>query len=356
MVTTRAAVFHSYGQPLVIDEVQLPDLGPDLVLIKQFASGICHSQLHGLHNPNAPFPAIPGHESTGVIIATGANVTHVKEGDHVMVTWLPRHPTKGMAKPAVPGPTYKGQPVVLSSLAPTFTWLETTVAHEQYVIPMAKDVPTDITAIVGCAVMTGAGAAMNTARVQRGDSVAVFGVGGVGLCVVQSAANMGASPVIAVDLDNEKLEFAKRFGATICVNAAREDPVARIMELTGGGADYAFDAIGIATTMEQILAAVRPGEPGLNDGGTAVMVGVPHDTRPPVLNMRDFLAEKHYIGSNGGSGRPERDFPLYLSWYKDGMLPLDELVTRRYRLEEINEATDALAKGEILGRAIIVFD
>jgi Zn-dependent alcohol dehydrogenase len=357
VIKARAAVYTAYGQPLVIDEVELPDPGADHVLIKQFASGICHSQLHAFHNPAARVPSVPGHESTGIVIAKGANVTHVEEGDHVIVTWLPRHPVKGMSKPYVPNLTYRGQEVELNKgLAPTFTWTETTLAHEQYVVKMDPDVPSDVTSIIGCAVLTGCGAAKNTAAIERGDSVAVFGVGGIGLCIMQSAANLGASPLIAVDLDDEKLEFAKRFGATVTVNAAREDAVARVIELTNGGADYCFDAIGIAETMEQILAATRPGEPGFSSGGTAVMVGVPHYTTPPVLNMRDFLAEKHYIGSNGGSGRPERDFPLYVSWFKDGMLPLDELVTRRYRLEEINEAVRALDAGEVLGRSIIVFD
>jgi Zn-dependent alcohol dehydrogenase len=352
---TRAALSVAYGQPLLVDEIDLADPGPEHVLVKQFASGICHSQLHGLHNPASPRPSVPGHESTGVVLKCGANVTHVSEGDHVMLTWLPREPFEGMGRFIVNGLSYKGQEIDLNKgLAPTFTWAEHTLAHEQYVIPMDKDVDPLVTSIIGCAVMTGAGAAINTAAVKPGDSVAVFGVGGVGLCVVQGAANNGANPVIAVDLDDEKLEFAKRFGATIGVNAAREDAVERIRALTNGGVDYAFDAIGATKTLGQILDAVRPGVGGWREGGTAVMVGIPQ--APATLNMRDFLAEKRYIGSNGGSCRPARDFPLFVRWYKEGMLPLDELVTRRFKLDEINDAVGALERGEILGRAIIVFD
>jgi Zn-dependent alcohol dehydrogenase len=204
--------------------------------------------------------------------------------------------------------------------------------------------------------MTGCGAAMNTARVRPGDSVAVFGVGGVGLCVVRASANLSASPVIAVDLSDEKLEFAQKFGATIGINAAREDPVARIIEITNGGVDFAFDAIGVRVTTEQILRAVRFGNfpAGAADGGTAVLVGVAQGDA--TLPMGEFFrGNKIYRGTVGGSSVPERDFPLYLRWYKEGRFPLDLLVSRRYRLEQINVACAALERGEIAGRAIIEF-
>jgi len=210
----------------------------------------------------------------------------------------------------------------------------------------------DVTAIVGCAVMTGCGAVIHSAKVRPGDSVAVIGAGGVGLCVLQTAANMGANPVIAVDLSDDKLAFAKRFGATIGVNAAREDAVQRIIELTNGGADFVFDAIGLAKTTEQMLAATRPGVNGLRDGGTAVLVGVPHGPAP-TINVRDMFTGKIFRGAPGGSCRPDRDLPMFVRWFKEGRLPLDALVTRRYRLEQINEACDDLAHGKIAGRAIV---
>jgi Zn-dependent alcohol dehydrogenase len=202
--------------------------------------------------------------------------------------------------------------------------------------------------------MTGCGAALNTARVQKGDSVAVSGVGGVGLCIVQACANAGARPIIAVDLSEEKLAFARKFGATAGVNAANDDPIMKVRELTDGGADFAFDAIGVQMTMEQVLPMVRPGVGGLREGGTAVLVGVPQTTA--TLNMRDLFSARRYVGTIGGSSRPDDDFPMYVQWFKQGKLPLDLLVTQRFRLDEINEACSALEQGKIAGRSILVFD
>jgi Zn-dependent alcohol dehydrogenase len=215
-----------------------------------------------------------------------------------------------------------------------------------------------VTSIIGCAVMTGAGAALNAARVRPGDSVAIIGVGGVGLSVVQACANLSAYPIIVVDLADDKLEFARQFGATIGINARTEDPVARVRELMGGeptsGVDFAFDAIGIGQTMEQILQMARGRQPGERDGGVAVLVGVPHG-QLPTLPMHMLFGGKVYRGAPGGCSTPDRDFPLLVRWMQAGKLPLDLMVTRRYALEQVNEACDALARGEIAGRAIIEF-
>ncbi|HLG12707.1 MAG TPA: zinc-binding dehydrogenase [Dehalococcoidia bacterium] len=351
---TRAAVHVEHGKPMVIDEIELPDPGDNFVIVKQFASGVCHSQLHQLHNPNQRVPIVIGHESTGVVTAKGRNVTHVKEGDHVMTTWLPRGAHEGYrdAEPTVV--KFRGQEMRQGVFTSVFTWAEDVIVDSEYVVPMDKDVATDVTCIIGCAVMTGCGAAINTAKVRPGDSVAVFGVGGVGLCIVQAAANLSASPIIVVDLSDEKLEFAKQFGATIGINARTEDPIARIKEITGGGADFAFDAIGAKVTMEQILQCVRDGIFGYSEGGTAMLVGVPQTTAELQMGQI-FRGAKIYRGTVGGTGRPDRDFPLYVRWYKEGKLPLDKLVSRRYKLEEINQAVADLEQGKIAGRAILTF-
>jgi len=354
---TRAAVYAEAGRPMVIDEIELPAPGPTQVLVRQFASGVCHSQLHVLHNPNPTLPLVHGHESTGQVVETGSEVTHVKPGDRVLLTWVRRAATEQGPPPQPAHVTWRGQTVRFGAPADTgvFTWSESTIADQQFVVKLSDDtVPTDVTAIIGCAVMTGCGAALFSAGVRANSSVAVIGVGGVGLCVVQACANVAADPVIAVDLADEKLEFAKKFGATIGINASREDPVARIRELTDGGVDFAFDAIGVWSTMEQILAAARPGVTGLSDGGTAVLVGVPHGP-PPAIEMRQLFGGKIYRGAPGGSSRPDRDFPMYVRWFNEGKLPLDLLVTRRYRLDEINDACSALERGQITGRAIIEF-
>ena len=247
-----------------------------------------------------------------------------------------------------------------------FTWADITIADEQYVVAMPADVPVDVTAIIGCAVMTGAGAVCYTAGVQKGQSVAVFGVGGVGLSAIAAAAVIGANPIIAVDLDDAKLDFARKFGATHGVNARDTDAVAEIGKLTldevesnlAGrpiqGVDFAFDWIGVPKTMEQILGAARSGSTAKFPGGTAVLVGVPQTD--VTLSARDILTnEKRYIGSLAGSCNPERDFPMFLRWYREGDLDLDALVTQRYRLDQINEATTALERGQISGRAIMEF-
>ncbi len=248
-----------------------------------------------------------------------------------------------------------------------FTWADHTIADEQFVVALPDDVKTDVTSIIGCAVMTGAGAVRNTAGVRRGESVAVFGVGGVGLSAVVAARVVGADPIIAVDLRDDKLEMARRFGATETVNASAGDAVARVRELTAdpnlvdmlgrpvGGVDYAFDCIGVKATMEQIVPAARSGVLGAARGGAGVLVGVPRGSVE--LNAIDMLVnEKRFVASLGGSCQPERDFPVFLDWYRDGRLDLDALVTARYALEDINEATTDLEEGRIFGRSILVFD
>lgn len=347
---TRAAIHVEHKHPLVVDEIELPDPGPEQVVVQQFASGVCHSQLHQIHNPASRRPLLLGHESTGVVLAKGSAVTHVKEGDRVMLTWIPRAAFDGMQRPAPASMRFRGEEVRAGGV---FTWAECTIADQNYVVRLDEDAPTDVTAIIGCAVMTGCGAALNTAGVRANDSVAVYGVGGIGLCIVQASSNAGAYPIIAIDLMDDKLEFARKFGATHTVNASNDDPIERIREITGGGADYAFDAIGVPKTMEQVLPSVRPGVGGLREGGTAVLVGVPQV--PATLNMRDLFSGRTYRGSIGGSSRPDRDFPMFLRWFKEGRLPLDLLVTRRYKLDQINEACGALERGEITGRAILEF-
>jgi Zn-dependent alcohol dehydrogenase len=356
---TKAAVYVEFGKPLVIDDIDLPDPGPSQVEVKLFASGICHSQLHQLGRANSPVPMVLGHEATGVVTKVGRDVTTFVEGDHVMMGIVQRNILDPVL-PVVANVTYRGQHVTFGGPAyiGMYTWCEHTVVDEQMLVKLDPDVATDVTSIVGCAVLAGAGAALNSAQVRAGQSVAVFGGGGVGLSTVQACANSGASPIIVVDLADEKLEFAKQFGATIGVNAAREDPVARIREIMGGtplsGVDFAFDAIGVAKTTEQALQAARGRKIWEREGGTAVLIGVPHGP-PAVPDMYAIATGKVFRGAPGGIGWPERDYPRYVQWYKEGKLPLDLLVSQRYTLDQINEGCEALANGQIAGRSIIVY-
>ena len=268
----RVVILPQEDAPLTVEQVQLADPGPLQVAVRLFSSGICHSQLHLIHNPRAS-DLVLGHEATGEVIAIGSEVTHVAEGDIVFVTWLPRNPSVG---------TRPAQKVIVerpngrqATSRDVFTWADHTVVDDKYVVKVPPNTRRDVTSIVGCAVLTGSGAVYNTAGVREGDSVAVFGAGGVGLSAVVAASVVKADPIIAVDLDDEKLEFARKFGATHCINASAGDAVEQVRALTadpGGlttpigeavaGVDFAFDCIGREATMGQILRAVRPGHLG----------------------------------------------------------------------------------------------
>jgi len=338
------------GGQLIIDEIEIPDPSPDQVIVKLFSSGICHSQLHQIHQPELPRPLMLGHEGTGVVTHVGTNVTNLQEGDHAIVTWVPKTPSSVRPKPSPSGVTYR-ETLVNGNV---YTWGNDVLVHQDFVVPISKQYPTDLSCIVGCAILTGAGAVMNTAKVRPGNSVAVYGVGGVGLSAIKMASILEAYPIIAVDLDENKLSFAKTFGATHFVNASKTDPIEAILQATNGGVDFAFDAIGVKKTNEQILPSVRAGGSGAdNHGGMAVLIGIPNQmiTIDPALFVR---GQRTYRGSLGAT-YPEKDFNMFLKWHEEGKFPLDQLITKRYKLEEINTACADLQSGSILGRAIIEF-
>ncbi len=347
---SKAAIQTGPEEPLTLAEIEIPNPTDDQVLVKLFSSGICHSQLHQMDNPGLARPLLLGHEGTGVVTGIGDKVSHVKEGDHVIVTWVPRTPVAG--RPAVPhsGITYQGVPVNGN----VYTWGEDVLVRSNYVVSISKDHPKDISCIVGCAVLTGAGAVLHTAHVRPGQSVAVFGCGGIGLCSIRMAAILEAYPIIAVDLQDDKLQLAREFGATHIINSSKMDPIEAIQEITRGGVDYAFDAIGVPATNEQILPSTKAGGPGAdNHGGTAVLIGLPGGD--VTINTRLFVTgQRRYIGSLGAT-YPDKDFPMFLQWYEEGKFPLDRLITKRYNLNDINEACDSLKAGDILGRSIIEF-
>lgn len=358
----RVVVLPESTSELRVEELALPDPGPHQVVVREYASGVCHSQLHQMHRPRKA-PVVLGHEATGIVVKAGSEVSNVAEGDTVLLTWVPRD-AKGAGRAPERATLQVSDGIAQSENV--FTWADHTICDEQYAVKVDPNIAKDVTSIIGCAVMTGAGAVINTANVQPGQSVVIFGVGGVGLSAVVGAKVAGANPIIAVDLDDSKLEFAKAFGATHTINASEVDPVEAVHALTPKeeqltfarkpvtGADFAFDCIGIRTTMEQIVPACRSGHFGAQDGGTAVLVGVP--TTTVELNAGDILVnEKHFIGSIGGSCSPDRDFPTFLKWHQDGTLDLDAMITARYTIDQINEATHALENGEIHGRAILEF-
>jgi len=351
---TRAAIKAEHGAPLLVEEIELADPGDEEVLVKLFATGICHSQLHQIFNLRAPMPVLLGHEATGVVLEAGSKVEHVRVGERVMIQFVPRDLPAGQTAAARTKFRWRGDEYEADDV---YTWADHALLNEQMVVPLPNDVATDVTAIIGCAVITGVGAALYTANVQQGQSVAVFGVGGVGTNVLAGAKIAGASPIIAVDLQGRKLDYARELGATHTVNASIVDAPAAIKELTGGGVDFAFDTIGLEAATLPAVESVKAGVLGVSRGGTAVIVGIGY-TDLPLQRPRLFpFGERSLIGSMGGSRRPAEVMPRYVEWFKEGKLPLEKLVSRRYdNLDQINEAVRALREGEIDGRSIIVYD
>ena len=348
---TKTAVQVALGEPAIIDELWVPDPQPDQVTVKLFATGLCHSQLHQMHDPALARPLVLGHEATGVVTNKGKGVDHVAEGDHVIVTWMTRSPIRG--SPTIMSPLRNHRGELVHGLL-VYTWGEYVTVRGEHVIPVSRDYPMDVAAVVGCAVATGAGAVMHTARVRPGDSVAIFGVGGVGMSALCTAALLQAYPIIAVDVRDDKLELAKELGATDVVNALAVDPVEAVIDISEGGVDYAFDTTGVKETTGQVLPVTRSGGPGAeNEGGMAVLVGNPSPEL--TIDPRHFVFHRRRYRGSTGATYPERDFPMFLRWHQEGKFPLDKLVSRRFRLDQINEAYAALEAGEILGRAIIEF-
>jgi Zn-dependent alcohol dehydrogenase len=358
----RAAILVEANKPLVVDEIEFLDPAPDQVLLKLFSSGVCHSQIHTMRRPPRPghrLPALLGHEATGVVVARGRGVNHVKEGDHVITTWVDRNnsntplPLVTHALNDRPQSTFMWRDKEISGSAAT--WAEYALASDRVVVPMPNDVPTDVTAIIGCAVMTGAGAIINTLQVKPGQSVAVFGAGGIGLCAIAACAIVDAYPIVAVDVNEDKLAFARRFGATHTINAREIDAVKAIRELTDEGVEFAIDAIGLPGTQEQILRSVRAGYSGLNRGGIALLIGITPPGAQAILDTNLFIGNRSFTRTSGGDCRPERDFPIFIRWYREGKLRLNDLVTNRYSLDQINTAIDDLEHGRILGRGILTY-
>jgi S-(hydroxymethyl)glutathione dehydrogenase / alcohol dehydrogenase len=351
----QAAVLYEPNTPLRIEEFELPDLGPQHVRVKLVASGVCHSDWHIVKGewPHIPIPSILGHEGAGVVEAVGAAVRGIAEGDHVVLSWKRNCGLCEMCQKGFPNlcdevpdeatfPRHAGSDRTMRKLLGLGTFSTATVVPQDVVIPIDRSVPLAQAALIGCGVLTGVGAVINTAKVEPGASVAVFGCGGVGLNCIQGAVLAGAEPIIAVDLRANKLEMGKAFGATHTVNAAEEDPIERIRAITGGkGAHYAFEAIGLTgEPFRQAIECTRK-------RGVTVFVGhAPHNT-PVAFDARMLMPEKSVIGSMYGTARPHVDIPRLIALYQRGRLKLDELVTRSYPLAEVNQAFEALGAGQV---------
>ncbi|MFC5833961.1 zinc-binding dehydrogenase [Nonomuraea insulae] len=347
-VQAKIAILPPGRRELDLRDVTLDALESHEVVVRQKAFGVCHSQLDRINATGRTESMVLGHESIGTVVAVGDRVGYVEPGDEVITTWISR-------EGRVPVPPRVILPDGdVARTHNTFTWGSHAVADEQYVVKIPPGISDDLGAIIGCAVMTGAGAVLNSAGVQAGQSVAVWGAGGVGLCSIAAASIVGARRVIAVDVDDDKLKLAQQFGATEVLNARKADAVAGIRALTAhNGVDFSFDCTGVGKNVPSSLASVRPGVRGTGRrGGIAVLVGIPRE--PFELDSMDLIkGEKGLIGCEGGSCDPERDFATFVRWSLDGRFDPSALVTDRYRLDEINIAVDDLHHGRVRGRAII---
>jgi S-(hydroxymethyl)glutathione dehydrogenase/alcohol dehydrogenase len=366
----RAAVLWEAKKPLVVEDIELDDrVNAGEVGVRIAATGICHSDYHVIdgswHGHGYPLPAVLGHEAAAVVEEVGAGVTRVKPGDRVILSFVP---TCGRCPACVRGESHlcsglsnkrgslwdgsrrlrKGDQQIYQ-FGKMSSYGERSVVHESQTIPIPDAMPIDGAALIGCAVMTGVGAVLNTAKVEPGSTIAVIGTGGVGLNVVLGGTLANASKIIAVDLLDNKLAFAKSVGATHTINSKRDDAVQAIKELTDGvGVDYAFDAIGLPVVSRQAYDSTRR-------GGTTVVVGMAPTGAEIPIPATIAGDSKTVKGCFYGSTRPSIDFPRLVDFYLQGRLKLDQIISKRYRLDEINEGFAALARGDN-ARGIVMMD
>ena len=364
----KAAVLNAVGTPLQIDELEMKPLQAGDVRVRIHASGLCHTDLEVIEGSLAyPMPVVLGHEGAGVVEEVGAGVTRVRPGDHVILSWNPhcghcfycerdlpilcepfrQHQPQGHLLDGKSRMQRNGEKVHHYSV--TSTHAQYTVVPESGAIPVSKEIPFDRACIIGCGVMTGVGGVIRKANVEPGSSVAVIGCGAVGLNALQGARLAGASTIIAVDLGQHRLERAIDFGATHAVDASAGDLVTQILGLTHGrGADYVMESAGNVQALRASVEMVRP-------GGSVVWLGKVSVNTEVGFRWGSLMGERRMVRSSYGNARPMRDFPWLVEQYLAGKLKLDELITRRISLDEINDGFEMLSRGEGI-RTVIMFD
>ena len=364
----KAAVLEEVGKPLVIDELDMGALQPDDVLVRVKASGLCHTDLEVMQGSLAyPMPIVLGHEGAGVVEAVGSGVTRVRPGDHVLLSWNPhcghcfycerdlpilcepftRHQPRGHLLDGTS--RMRRDHSVVHHYSVTSTHAQLTMVPESGAIPISKEIPFDRACIIGCGVMTGVGAVVRKAQVEPGACVVVIGCGAVGLNAIQGARLAGAETIVAVDLGQAKLQRAAQFGATHAVDAASGSAPDEVKALTAGrGADYVFEAAGNAKTFRLAVELCRP-------GGSVVWLGKVNVDQEVSFRWGSLMGERNIVRSSYGGARPMRDFPWLVHEYLNGRLMLDQLITRRIKLEEINDGFDSLARGEGI-RTVVLFE
>lgn len=332
---TTAAVLVELGKPLELADLEIPTLKPGQVLVEVAYSGVCHTQVgeaRGHRGEDKFLPHCLGHEGSGIVCEIGPGVSRVKPGDRVILSWI-----KGPGLD-VPGTVYdwNGRKVNAGGIT---TFATHSVISENRLTVVPDGMPMRLAALVGCAVPTGAGVVFNTAQPRPGQSVVVFGVGGIGSCAVAAAALSGCTPVIAVDINPDKLALARKLGATHTIQSKAADPVAEILKLCKGGADFSVEATGLPAVMRQALGCVR------HQGGAAVVIGNARFGTTLEIDPRELNMGKRLLGTWGGDNVPDRDYPRYCRLLMSGRLDLEPLLANSYGLADVNAALDALEQG-----------
>jgi S-(hydroxymethyl)glutathione dehydrogenase/alcohol dehydrogenase len=362
----RAAVLNRIPGVLDIEEIEVAEPGPREVLIRTAAAGLCHSDLHFMEGKYPfPCPAVLGHESAGVVEAVGSMVHYLQPGDHVItclsafcghcsqctdghLTLCENKGTELVRQPGEPPRLTRGDGETVNQYLHLSSFAEQMLVHEHAVVKIDREMPLDVAALIGCGVTTGLGAVFRTARVAPGEAVAVIGCGGIGLSAVQGARIAGANRIVAVDTNPAKLELAQQLGATHVVDASTDDAVAAVKSLTGGGVHHAFEAVGMKVTAEQAYQMLR-------NGGQATVIGmIPVGTKIEIHGP-ELLFEKTLTGSNMGSNQFRTDMPRFIEMYLDGRLHLDEMVSARIGLDDINDGFEEMKAGNV-ARSVVVFD
>lgn len=335
----KAAVLRELGAPLaLVDGIAVPPLKPAQVLVRIAFTGVCHSQVmeaRGRRGADNWLPHMLGHEATGRVMRVGEGVSKVKPGDLVVLSWI-----KGAGADAGGCQYLHGDELINAGGVTTFS--DETIVSENRVTLLPEGVPLDVAVLFGCAMPTGAGLVLHELQPRPGTTIAVFGVGGIGMCALMACAMHDFAKVIAVDVSDEKLALAASLGAHVTVNARTADPVAAIRQETGGtGVDYSVDASGVARVIEQAFEATHR-------TGIAIFASHPATGDKIALDPHALISGKQIRGSWGGGSDIDRDIPAFAALYRSGKLPLERLVSRRYSLDRINEALDDLEQGRVI--------
>jgi S-(hydroxymethyl)glutathione dehydrogenase / alcohol dehydrogenase len=346
MLTTKAAILSEINEPLEITELIIPHLKRGQVLVKMSYSGICHSQLNeirGLKGEDKFLPHTLGHEGSGIVMDVGPEVRKVEKGNHVVLTWIKG---SGLDIPSAQYHRHDGSVVNSGAIS---TFMDYAVVSENRLVPIPNEMPLKEAALLGCAVPTGAGIVLNTARVKAGDSVAIFGMGGIGLSALLAAKMMGAVVIVAVDVNAQKLILAKGMGATHIIDASKQDVLETLKTITNGqGVDFAIEAAGQRTTMETAFKSVR------DKGGLCILAGNLPLGQQMGIDPFDLIKGKRIMGTWGGETDPDKDIPAYVDHFMSDRLNLSLFTSDIYRPEKINDSLNDLASGKVK-RALIEF-